>query len=236
MKESGFAANEDSGFIAGLGFVGASGPAAMLAACASALNAYSLILASGSPRRRELLTQMLPSSLKFRIETSGFAEDLPKANFDDPGQYVMETARCKGVDVFGRCAKEERALVIAADTVVVGTKGEILEKPSSESNACEMLRSLSGGRHYVYTGVALFREGETRIFHERTAVTFSALSDEVISAYVATGECMDKAGAYGAQGQAGSFIEGFDGDYFNVVGLPLNRLSRELIAFISEPP
>lgn len=207
----------------------------MLAAYTSALQAYSLVLASGSPRRRELLTQMLPSPLTFRIETSGFAEDLPKANFADPSQYVMETAKCKGLDVFGRCAKEERALVIAADTVVVGTEGEILEKPASESNAREMLRTLSGNRHCVYTGVALFREGKTRTFHECTAVTFSALSDDVIGAYVATGECMDKAGGYGAQGQAGSFIERFDGDYFNVVGLPLNRLSRELISFISEP-
>mgnify|MGYP001801229903 CR=1 FL=1 len=202
----------------------------MLASATQALQAFSLVLASGSPRRRELLTQMLPSPITFRIETSGFAEDLDKALYPEPSDYVMETARCKGIDVFGKC--EDDALVIAADTVVVH-QGKIMEKPHSEEEARSMLRSLSGQTHSVYTGVALFRKGHTpRLFFESTAVTFSQLDDDVIAAYVATGESMDKAGAYGAQGQAGCFVERFDGDYFNVVGLPMNRLSRELKSFI----
>lgn len=201
----------------------------MLASATQALQAFSLVLASGSPRRRELLTQMLPSPITFRVETSGFAEDLDKALYPEPSDYVMQTARCKGVDVFNNCADD--ALVIAADTVVVH-EGKILEKPLSEEEARSMLRSLSGKTHTVYTGVALFRKDiEPRLFFESTKVTFSHLDDDVIAAYVATGESMDKAGAYGAQGQAGCFVERFDGDYFNVVGLPMNRLSRELRTF-----
>lgn len=204
----------------------------MLASVAQTLGAYSLVLASGSPRRRELLTQMLPTSLKFRVVTSGFAEDLPKDQFAAPSDYVMETARCKGVEVFERLADQGEVLIIAADTVVVGVDGAILEKPRSEAEATRMLQSLSGKTHDVYTGVALFRQGHTRVFYERTGVTFSPLSDDVVRAYVSTGEPFDKAGGYGAQGQAGSFVERFDGDYFNVVGLPMNRLSRELVSFL----
>ncbi|KAJ8602449.1 hypothetical protein CTAYLR_001276 [Chrysophaeum taylorii] len=201
----------------------------MLGSVAQALGTYSLVLASGSPRRKDLLDQMLPETVSFRVETSGFEEDLPKT---EPSAYVMETARCKGVEVFERCGGN--ALVIAADTVVVGVDGAILEKPASEADALRVLSSLSGRTHAVLTGVALFRRGRTITFFERTEVTFSPLSEDTIRAYIATGEPMDKAGSYGIQGRAGPFVEKLEGDYFNVVGLPMNRLSRELVAFVRD--
>lgn len=196
----------------------------MLQSLTQALNAYSVVLASGSPRRRELLELMLPVS--FRVEVSGFAEDLPKT--DDPAAYVTETARQKGLEVFRRCPD---SLVVAADTVVV-VDGEILEKPESEADARRTLRRLAGARHEVLTGVALFRESQERTFFERTSVFFSELQDADIDAYVATGEPLDKAGSYGIQGKAGAFVERIEGDYYNVVGLPMNRLSRELASFL----
>lgn len=196
----------------------------MLHSLSQALNLYSVVLASGSPRRRELLELMLP--VPFRVEVSGFAEDLPKT--DDPAVYVAETARQKGLEVFRRCPD---SLVVAADTVVV-LDGEILEKPESEADARRTLRRLSGARHEVLTGVALFRESHERTFVERTSVFFSELHDADIDAYAATGEPEDKAGSYGIQGRAGVFVERIEGDYFNVVGLPMNRLSRELASFL----
>ena len=183
-----------------------------------------VILASGSPRRKELLSCVIDD---FVVEKSTFAEDLPKGAADD---YVVETARTKGEEVAG---KHPTALVISADTVVV-QDGTILEKPTSDADARRMLETLSGSTHFVYTGVCLFHGPRCRSFCERTDVTFSDLSKDAIAAYVATGEPMDKAGAYGIQGRAGPFVERISGCYYNVVGLPMNRLARELQLFLKE--
>mmetsp|Transcript_15765 Transcript_15765/g.55014 ORF Transcript_15765/g.55014 Transcript_15765/m.55014 type:complete len:207 (+) Transcript_15765:197-817(+) len=202
--------------------------------CDVKLAACSIILASGSPRRRELLAQLLPGTARFEVITSAFAEDLSKG--DDPAAYVVETARAKGRDVLTSLAPPRAgAFIISADTVVVH-RGVVLEKPADDDAACAMLRQLSGGPHDVLTGCALFYEGREHAFYERTAVVFSELSDEVIHAYVATGDPLDKAGAYGIQGRAGAFVERISGCYYNVVGLPINRLSREMAGFLAEPP
>ena len=206
----------------------------MLAPSKAALATYtSLILASGSPRRLELLRRLLnPVGLSFEVRVSSFAEDLPKEKYPDPTDYVMETARCKGCEVFE--ASSGKVLVISADTVVVDSDGAILEKPSSRADAAQTLSRLSASSHFVYTGVALFRQGRSTTFCEKTTVTFSQLTDEAIANYVDSGEPMDKAGSYGIQGVAGSFVESIDGCYYNAVGLPMNRLARELNDFLKE--
>ena len=131
--------------------------------------------------------------------------------------------------------KPDRAwlVIISADTVVV-LDNVVLEKPADEAHAVAMLRSLSGRSHDVVTGCALFHGGRATTFYERTAVQFSSLSDDAIGAYAATGDPLDKAGGYGIQGRAGAFVQRVDGCYYNVVGLPLNRLSREIAAFLAE--
>ena len=190
----------------------------------------AIVLASGSPRRRELLGQLLPVGADFRVQSSTFAEDLPKG--DAPHAYCVETARRKGEEV---CAAvdDPGALIISADTVVV-RGAAVLEKPADAEDAAAMLQSLSGRRHEVVTGVALFHGGRCRAFHEVTAVSFSELSDAAIAAYVATGDPLDKAGAYGIQGRAGAFVDKIDGCYYNVVGFPLNRVAREVAEFLEE--
>ena len=118
-------------------------------------------------------------------------------------------------------------LVIAADSIVA-LDGAVLGKPNDGLEAFRMLSALSGRRHQVYTGVTLLRDGERRTEHEVTTVTFRELTQDDITRYIATGEPMDKAGAYGAQGKAALFVEGIEGDFFNVMGLPLCRLGKML--------
>mmetsp|Transcript_290 Transcript_290/g.822 ORF Transcript_290/g.822 Transcript_290/m.822 type:complete len:202 (+) Transcript_290:321-926(+) len=190
----------------------------------------AVVLASGSPRRRELLQHVLPDGINFVVQPSSFAEDLPKG--DDPAEYCAQTAFRKGEDV-AKLIGDEAQLIISADTVVVAD-GNVLEKPRDAAHATEMLRTLSGATHRVVTGCALFRGGRRKSFYETTEVTFSELSDETIAAYVASGEPYDKAGGYGIQGSAGAFVSGISGCYHNVVGLPMNRLAREIAAFLDE--
>lgn len=211
----------------------------MLNAHAAALTAIRLVLASSSPRRVELMRDNL--GLNVEVCPSNFAEDLPKADFPDAKAYCKETARRKAEEVAARCcgAGGGRAeLVIAADTVV-SLAGNVLEKPRDEAHACEMLRALSGSDHEVITAVSLIylpadrsMPRRERTVGEVTRVRFSALTDGAIRAYVDSGEPMDKAGAYGIQGRAGAFVSRIDGCYFNVVGLPLNRLCVELISLL----
>ena len=179
----------------------------------------ALILASGSPRRRELLGLITND---FTVCVSGAEEHTDPAL--SPAETVLALARLKGADV---AKTHPDDTVIAADTVVA-LDGEILGKPADAADAARMLRFLSGRTHQVYTGVYLVCGGREAHFYEETEVTFYDLSDEEIAAYVATGEPADKAGAYGIQGKGSLLVKGIRGDYFNVVGFPVAAVSRAL--------
>ena len=181
-----------------------------------------IILASGSPRRKELLSQ---AGYTFEVRVSHVDENV---NADDPGHMVEELARRKAMAVAEEiCAsgEKETMLVIGADTIVV-QDGEILGKPADEADAFDMLTRLSGKTHQVDTGVAgvVITDGAVQQvtgFSEETDVTMRPLKEREIRDYIAGGEPMDKAGAYGIQGRAAIFISSICGDYYNVVGLPL---------------
>lgn len=187
-----------------------------------------IILASASPRRRELLTQI---GMKYEVIPSTIDEKMTKTL---PKEVVRELSLQKAEDVCaGLKAREaEDFLVIGADTVVA-FEGVIMGKPVDEEDACRMLRALQGKMHQVYTGVALCGERKGRAgfcstFYEKTDVVMYPMTEEEIEAYVATKEPMDKAGAYGIQGRCAAHIERISGDYNNVVGLPVGRLCQEL--------
>ena len=180
-----------------------------------------IILASQSPRRRELLSQM--GVKEFQIISPEVDEHMEGS--PAPAALVEELSLRKAAAVAQRAGKD--ALVIAADTVVA-LDGKVLGKPKSEEMAFAMLSALSGRQHQVYTGVTVMKGGCAVTEHERTTVTFRQLEPEEIRAYIATGEPMDKAGAYGIQGFGAQLIPGIEGDYFNVMGLPVYRLSRIL--------
>jgi nucleoside triphosphate pyrophosphatase len=177
-----------------------------------------LVLASASPRRRELLAQ---AGFTFTIEPASIPEDLRHG--ENAVGYVTRVAREKAEHVYARLAAKgsEDLTVLGADTTVVAPNGEILAKPESEADAARMLRLLAGATHQVMTGVALVSSHGTETAAEVTHVSMVTLSDEEIAAYVATGEPMDKAGAYGIQGYAARWIPRIHGCYFNVMGLPL---------------
>lgn len=174
-----------------------------------------LILASASPRRERLLRD---AGFDLEVRPSG-AEEWPFAG-GDPGAYTEALARAK-------VAAVEGDLVVGADTVVV-LDGEALGKPAGAADAGAMLRRLSGRAHRVVTGVAVRRAGAVRSAHASTLVTFRELTEREIRDYVATGEPLDKAGAYAWQGGAGAFVTALDGDADTVVGLPL-RVLRVLL-------
>jgi septum formation protein len=178
-----------------------------------------LVLASASPRRSQLLRDL---GLCFQVAPTHAEEPAPTP--DDgrsAGAYVERLARLKAA------ACSEKGLIIAADTTVV-LRGQIMNKPRDEEDALAMLRQLQGQTHEVFTGVCLRRGDEFSSEHERTRVTFGAFEDEFLRAYIATGEPLDKAGAYGAQGRGALLIERIEGDYWNVVGLPVFRLAKML--------
>lgn len=189
-----------------------------------------LVLASTSPRRRELLGLL---GLPFEVVASGYDEAALAPAGLTPAEYVTRLAAGKASEVAART--EGDALVIGADTTVI-LDGAALNKPADADDARLMLRLLSGRTHRVYTGLCLIpvmggAVGAALTEHAVTDVAFDALSDETIAAYVASGEPLDKAGAYGIQGKALSFIPGIKGDYFNVVGLPLFVLGKMLARF-----
>lgn len=189
-----------------------------------------LVLASTSPRRRELLGLL---GLPFEVVASRYDEDLLPPDGLTPAEYVTRLARGKASEVAART--EDDALVIGADTTVI-LDGATLNKPADGEDAHRMLRLLSGRTHQVYTGLCLIGvqngiAGNVQTDHAVTDVTFDTLTDATIAAYVATGEPLDKAGAYGIQGKALSFIPGIQGDYFNVVGLPVFLLCKMLAQF-----
>ena len=184
---------------------------------------YEIALASASPRRRELLSLLVR---EFRIVPSEFDESTVPGHLSPPA-HVLYSASMKARDI---AAQFPHSLVIGADTVVVVDEA-ILGKPSDTADAARMLRLLSGRTHEVYTGIALEHDGTQRADVECTEVTFRPLTDEIISRYIASGEPMDKAGAYAIQGKGAVLIKCVSGCYPNVVGLPLYKLSLLLSEF-----
>ena len=180
----------------------------------------TVILASQSPRRRELLGQM---GFSFTVRPAR-GEELPHPELT-PAQLVEELARQKALEVSAEAASDD--VVVAADTVVA-IDGVVLGKPRDKAHAAEMLSALSGREHTVYTGVAVKRGETLLVEHEATLVRFRPLTEREIDLYIQTGEPMDKAGSYGIQGYGALLVEGIRGDYFNVVGLPICRLGRML--------
>lgn len=182
-----------------------------------------ILLASGSPRRKELLTQM---GCLFEVCKSEAEEVITSTN---PEEVVMELSSQKGEDVFSKTTGD--VCVIGADTVVA-VDGNILGKPADEEDAVSMLKKLQGNSHFVYTGVSLFvreNQAETKqTFFEKTEVVFYPMSEEEIKTYVQSKEPMDKAGAYAIQGLCAKFIKEIRGDYYNVVGMPISRLYQEV--------
>ena len=230
------------------------------------LASQRIVLASQSPRRVALMTQL---GLSFTQRASAFPEDLDKASCT-PAEYVVRTARGKAEDVAATLEAEgvEFDILVSCDTVVV-RDGEIMEKPADEAHARSMLAALSGRSSSVCSGVVIMvreeakkatttkkkeqkeqkeeqqqQQGEgggsgggngvrigayrTETFSETTTVSFAVLTEELIDAYVRTGEPMDKAGGYGIQGIAGSFVRSIDGCYYNVMGFPMHRFTAEL--------
>lgn len=178
-----------------------------------------LLLASASPRRKELLTQ------------AGYTFSAVPANVDEtvtpgtpPAQIVTQLARTKAMAVF---KSHPQDTVLAADTIVV-FQNEVFGKPKNEEEAKAMLRLLSGRRHDVYTGFCICRGNGTHCEAQRTEVEFFPLSDQEIEDYVKTGEPMDKAGAYGIQGRGALLVKEINGDFYNVMGLPIGRIYRIL--------
>ncbi|MBO5055486.1 MAG: septum formation protein Maf [Lachnospiraceae bacterium] len=192
-------------------------------------NNKKIILASASPRRRELLAQI---GMEFQVLPSGAEE---KTGNCSPSEMVKELSHLKALDIFQKLSGGEQAqsLVIGADTVVA-LDNNIMGKPGNKENAVKMLSDLQGRTHQVYTGVTLiWQEDKSMVqreisFYEETSVTMFPMTPEEIEAYVATGEPMDKAGAYGIQGKCAAYIKGISGDYNNVVGLPIGRLYQEM--------
>ena len=180
-----------------------------------------LILASASPRRRELLTQ---AGFRFEVIPAHINEDVGPG--EDPIAYVVRLAREKAQAVRGQLNDPE-AIVLGADTTVT-LDGHILAKPEDRADAIRMLRMLSGRTHRVITGVAVATADGTEVAAEVTGVQFVTLREEEIADYVSTGEPMDKAGAYGIQGYAARWIPRIEGCYFNVVGLPVALVSNML--------
>jgi len=178
-----------------------------------------LILASGSPRRREILGRL---DVDFTVEPSD-ADETPLEG-EGPEELAARLALGKAREVVAR-HRDEAALVIGADTVV-WRAGRLFGKPRDRAEAAEMLRLLRDGQHLVVTGLAVVRasDGAERVATVPAAVVMRAYSDAEIAAYVATGEPLDKAGAYGAQGEGARLIERVDGPFLTVVGLPLDEL------------
>jgi septum formation protein len=184
-----------------------------------------IILASASPRRKELLEQI---GVKFDIFPSVEEEIITKT---EPKEIVKELAHQKAFDVFQKQPKAD--VIIGADTIVV-YDGIIMGKPKDEKDAVRMLQMLQGNTHQVYTGVSILinKSNNTQeiLFAETTKVTMYPMTEEEILSYVQTKEPMDKAGAYGIQGLSAIYVKAIEGDYYNVVGLPVGRLYQELMA------
>lgn len=181
------------------------------------MNKKQIILASGSPRRKELLAYIID-------EFTVIPSNLEEIAFGTPREQTLQLAKDKAMDI---AKSNPEAVVIGADTLVA-IADKVLGKPKDKEDAAYMLKSLSGKTHQVYTGVAIIDDGNIMTECVVTEVTFDDMTDEEIASYIETGEPMDKAGAYGIQGLSGKFILGISGDYFNVMGLPQNTLYKML--------
>lgn len=181
-----------------------------------------IILASGSPRRKELLTQI---GVEFEIQKAEGEEVLTSS---EPTEAVKELSMQKALEVSEKCDGD---VIIGADTVVAA-EGRILGKPKDKEDAMRMLRLLQGKSHEVITGVTVLLKKQKRTirFAEVTRVHVFPMTEEQMEAYVESGEPMDKAGAYGIQGKFAAYVSGIEGDYNNVVGLPVGRLYQEALA------
>ncbi len=187
---------------------------------------YQVILASGSPRRKELLELI---GVEFKIITSNKEEVITSTN---PEEVVKELSAMKAEDV--AAGVEGPAIILGADTVVAHG-GRILGKPKDKADAVNMIRSFAGDDHFVYTGVCMIRkeaDGSVKkiSFAEGTKVTVYPMTEEEIEQYVATNEPMDKAGAYAIQGLFAPYIKGIEGDYYNIVGFPIAGIYQRLKA------
>ena len=183
-----------------------------------------VVLASASPRRKELLSLIFN---EYDIRPADCDEALPEGiKAQEAVEYLSLIKNKATVEI---CDK--KSLVISADTVVA-VDGEILGKPQDKEDARRMISLLSGREHQVFTGVTLSLNGKFKTFSEKTDVVFYTLTDKEIEDYISTDEPYDKAGAYGIQGKAGLLVKAVNGDYYNVVGLPVARLKREIISFI----
>ncbi|XP_036443303.1 probable bifunctional dTTP/UTP pyrophosphatase/methyltransferase protein isoform X1 [Colossoma macropomum] len=210
----------------------------------SKLSGKLVVLASASPRRLEILTNI---GLRFEVVPSWFKETLDKTLFKAPYEYAVETAKQKALEVAQRMPFKHLKtpdIVIGADTVVT-VDGMILEKPVDKQDAYRMLSRLSGKEHSVYTGVAIVlcherQKGGTELkvvdFYEETKVKFAELSEEMLWEYINSGEPMDKAGGYGIQALGGMLVEYVKGDFLNVVGFPLNHFCKQLGMIYNSPP
>lgn len=190
-----------------------------------------IILGSASPRRRELLSQI---GVEFEVRVSG-KEEIYKSSI--PEEIVKELALMKAENVASELTADERKnmAVLGADTIVV-FEGEILGKPADTEEAGRMLATLQGKTHQVYTGTALLvydTTGNQQVINHavETKVMVHDMTRDEIDAYIATGEPMDKAGAYGIQGRFAAYIDGIEGDYYNVVGLPVSYIYQKLKEF-----
>ena len=182
-------------------------------------------MAPASPRRRQLLEQI---GISFRVTPGKTEEKAEAATF---GELAEALAAKKAEEIALTCAQTDQ-LVLGADTIVVLDQ-RVLGKPADHQEAVQMLTAIQGRTHWVYTGVSFCRRGENgslkgKTFHEATEVSVYPMTAEEIEAYVATGDCFDKAGAYGIQGPFAAYIKGICGDYYNVVGLPVGRVYQEL--------
>ncbi|RXM99843.1 N-acetylserotonin O-methyltransferase-like protein [Acipenser ruthenus] len=203
-----------------------------------------VVLASASPRRREILTNV---GLRFEVVPSWFKETLDKSSFAAPHLYAVETAKQKALEVARRMQIKHLKtpdIVIGADTIVT-IEGDILEKPADKQDAYRMLSRLSGKEHSVFTGVAIVHctsetdsqmEYDVFDFYEETKVKFADLSEELLWEYIHSGEPMDKAGGYGIQALGGMLVEYVHGDFLNVVGFPLNHFCKKLAEIYNPPP
>lgn len=199
------------------------------------LNSTRIVLASASPRRKEILEKL---NLDIEILPSILPEDLSKEEYGTkPHEFAVKTAEVKSESVFERIKAEnsKNLLVIGCDTVV-SLHETIFGKPTSVENAESVLSKLSGRSHDVYTGVHLILHTDQAVhktsFFEKTEVEFMDMDSEIIQAYVRTGEPMDKAGGYGIQGLGGTLVKGIKGDYYNVMGFPLHVFCVHLLMLL----
>ncbi|XP_014473835.1 PREDICTED: maf-like protein CTC_02076 [Dinoponera quadriceps] len=198
----------------------------MLESTIQALASGRVILASGSPRRHDIMRYL---RINADIVPSLYDENLDRSKYNNHWEYVQDIAKYKVLEVYERLKADSvpPSLIIGADTMV--TMGDtIYGKPQNEAEAFQMLSSLANKQHVVYTGVCLKTPKSQIQFYESAKVKFGDISEKQIREYIKTGDSMDKAGGYGLQGMGGCLIEKIDGDYYTITGLPLYSLSRRL--------